>query len=343
MQWPLAALACSARCVKRSVKRRTRRPARPNRPGADEPLGERVLDAPGNGTPQRRAICRRSADRWPGADFRRCRKRKDARLDAPYRAPARRDARRAGSHPRRDVHQQSRRRDEDPRLHAMVGPVARDLWVGTFHAMCVRILAPRRRADRNRAAASPSSTTPTSANSLKRFSTISITTSVRLAAGACLAEIDKAKNALVWPEQYAREANVVLGERIANVYTEYQRRLAESNSLDFDDLIVRTIDLLERDKATRDKYQQRFEYVLVDEYQDVNAAQYRLVATACGLSRQRDRGRRRRSVDLLLARQRLPHDLAFRRRFPRRQDVQARGKLPEHQPDSRRGEYARRQ
>ncbi len=54
--------------------------------------------------------------------------------------------------------------------------------------------------------------------------------------------------------------------------------MAESNSLDFDDLIVRTIDLLERDKATREKYQQRFEYVLVDEYQDVNAAQYRLVA-----------------------------------------------------------------
>ena len=88
----------------------------------------------------------------------------------------------------------------------------------------------------------------------------------------------KAKNALIWPEQFAQTQTSFLGERIANVYTEYQRRLAESNSLDFDDLIVRTIDLLERDKTVREKYQRKFEYVLVDEYQDVNAAQYRLVA-----------------------------------------------------------------
>ena len=64
----------------------------------------------------------------------------------------------------------------------------------------------------------------------------------------------------------------------ANVYTEYRRRLNQSNALDFDDLIVRTIELLERDKPVREKYQRRFEYVLVDEYQDVNAAQYRLVS-----------------------------------------------------------------
>ncbi|MBV9264002.1 MAG: DUF3553 domain-containing protein, partial [Candidatus Eremiobacteraeota bacterium] len=99
---------------------------------------------------------------------------------------------------------------------------------------------------------------------------------------ACLAEIDKAKNALMWPEEYAQTQTSFAGERIANVYAEYQRRLSESNSLDFDDLIVRTIDLLQRDDATRKKYQQRFEYVLVDEYQDVNAAQYRLVALLSG-------------------------------------------------------------
>ena len=82
----------------------------------------------------------------------------------------------------------------------------------------------------------------------------------------------------MWPSEYAQKQTSFLGERLANVYTEYQRRLNESNSLDFDDLIVRTIDLLERDKTVREKYQRKFEYVLVDEYQDVNAAQYRLVA-----------------------------------------------------------------
>lgn len=167
------------------------------------------------------------------------------------------------------------------RLHAMVGPVARDLWVGTFHSMCVRIL--RRDGVRIGIGRSFAVIDDSDQRQLVKEILEDLDYDERqLAAGACLAAIDKAKNALVWPEQYAQTQTSFVGERIANVYSEYQRRLAESNSLDFDDLIVRTIDLLERDKATRDKYQQRFEYVLVDEYQDVNAAQYRLVATLAG-------------------------------------------------------------
>ena len=104
----------------------------------------------------------------------------------------------------------------------------------------------------------------------------------QLSASACLAEIDKAKNALIWPDQYVQGQTSFAGERIANVYVEYQRRLGESNSLDFDDLIARTIDLLERDRTTREKYQNKFQYILVDEYQDVNAAQYRLIALLGG-------------------------------------------------------------
>jgi DNA helicase II / ATP-dependent DNA helicase PcrA len=167
------------------------------------------------------------------------------------------------------------------RLHAMVGPVARDLWVGTFHAMCVRIL----RRDGSRIGIGHSFAVIDDSDQRQLVKEILDDLDYddrHLAAGACLAEIDKAKNALIWPEEYAQRQTSFIGERIANVYAEYQRRLAESNSLDFDDLIVRTIDLLERDKATREKYQQRFEYVLVDEYQDVNAAQYRLVALLAG-------------------------------------------------------------
>jgi DNA helicase II / ATP-dependent DNA helicase PcrA len=100
----------------------------------------------------------------------------------------------------------------------------------------------------------------------------------QLAPGACLHEISKAKNSLVWPDKFHEQQTSFLGERMANVYTEYERRLRESNSLDFDDLIVRTIDLLERDENVREKYQNKFEYILVDEYQDVNIAQYRLIA-----------------------------------------------------------------
>ena len=163
------------------------------------------------------------------------------------------------------------------RLQNMVGAVARDLWVGTFHAMCVRIL----RRDGSRIGIAPTFAVIDDADQRQLIREILDDLDYderQLTPGACLAEIDKAKNALVWPSEYAQKQTSFLGERLANVYTEYQRRLNESNSLDFDDLIVRTIDLLERDKTVREKYQRKFEYVLVDEYQDVNAAQYRLVA-----------------------------------------------------------------
>src|SRR5215469_5540672 len=167
------------------------------------------------------------------------------------------------------------------RLEKMVGPVARDIWVGTFHSMCVRIL----RRNGSRIGIAPNFAIIDDADQRQLVKEILDDLDYderQLAPGACLAEIGKAKNALIWPEQYAQTQTSFTGERIANVYSEFQRRLAESNSLDFDDLIVRTIDLLERDKATREKYQQRFEYILVDEYQDVNAAQYRLIAVMAG-------------------------------------------------------------
>jgi DNA helicase-2/ATP-dependent DNA helicase PcrA len=167
------------------------------------------------------------------------------------------------------------------RLQNMVGPAAHDVWVGTFHSMCVRIL----RRDGSRIGIAPSFAIIDDSDQRQLVKEILEDLDYderQLAAGACLAEIDKAKNAMIWPEQYAQTQTSFTGERIANVYAEYQRRLAESNSLDFDDLIVRAIDLLERDKGTRQKYQERFAYVLVDEYQDVNAAQYRLVALLAG-------------------------------------------------------------
>jgi DNA helicase-2/ATP-dependent DNA helicase PcrA len=163
------------------------------------------------------------------------------------------------------------------RLERMVGAKARDLWVGTFHSMCVRML----RRDGARGGIAPSFAIIDDADQRQLVKEILDDLDYderQLSAGACLHEISKAKNALIWPEQYHEKQNSFLGERLGNVYAEYQRRLRESNSLDFDDLIVRTIDLLEHDETIRKKYQDRFQYVLVDEYQDVNIAQYRLIA-----------------------------------------------------------------
>jgi len=163
------------------------------------------------------------------------------------------------------------------RLERMVGSKSRDLWVGTFHAMCVRVL----RRDGTRIGISPSFAIIDDADQRQLVKDILDDLDYderQIAPGACLHEISKAKNALVWPEQFHEKQTSFLGERMGNVYAEYQRRLRESNSLDFDDLIVRTIDLLEKDETVRKKYQAKFEYILVDEYQDVNIAQYRLIA-----------------------------------------------------------------
>jgi DNA helicase-2/ATP-dependent DNA helicase PcrA len=159
----------------------------------------------------------------------------------------------------------------------MIGSAARDLWVGTFHAMCVRIL--RRDGAKIGIGANFVIIDDTDQRAVVREIITDLDYDERqFAPSACLAEIGKAKNALIWPDQYLEKATAFQTERYGNIYKEYERRLAESNSLDFDDLIVRTMDLLERDAPTRKKYQEKFQYVLVDEYQDVNAAQYRLVA-----------------------------------------------------------------
>src|SRR5579872_2471345 len=144
------------------------------------------------------------------------------------------------------------------RLERMVGTVARDIWVGTFHSMCVRIL----RRDGVRAGIAPSFAIIDDSDQRQLVKDILDDLDYderQLAPGACLQEISRAKNALIWPEQYHEKQTTFLGERYGNVYAEYERRLRQSNSLDFDDLIVRTIDLLERDDNVREKYQRKFE------------------------------------------------------------------------------------
>ncbi|MBV9271266.1 MAG: UvrD-helicase domain-containing protein, partial [Candidatus Eremiobacteraeota bacterium] len=164
------------------------------------------------------------------------------------------------------------------RLERMVGNAARDLWVGTFHSICVRML--RRDGGKVGIASNFAIIDDADQRSLVRDILADLDYDERqMSPGACLSEISKAKNALIWPDKYHEKNTSFLGERYANVYHEYQRRLSESNSLDFDDLIVRTIDLFEKDGATREKWQNKFQYILVDEYQDVNFAQYKLIAT----------------------------------------------------------------
>ena len=161
------------------------------------------------------------------------------------------------------------------RLEKMVGTVARDLWVGTFHSTCVRML--RRDGKKIGIASNFAIMDDTDQRSIIRDVLHDLDFDERqLAPGAALDEISKAKNALLGPDQYESKNTSFMGERVAQVYREYDRRLRESNGLDFDDLISKTIELLETVGDVRTRYQNKFRYILVDEYQDVNYAQYKL-------------------------------------------------------------------
>ncbi|HXF35326.1 MAG TPA: UvrD-helicase domain-containing protein, partial [Candidatus Acidoferrales bacterium] len=163
------------------------------------------------------------------------------------------------------------------RLEQMVGDLARDLWAGTFHSICVRIL--RRDGRKIGIASNFAIMDETDQRQIVREILHDLDFDERqVSPGAALGEISKAKNQLLSPDEYESRNTSFIGERYATVYREYERRLAESNGLDFDDLIGRTIKLLEDDVETRTRYQNKFHYILVDEYQDVNYAQYRLLA-----------------------------------------------------------------
>jgi DNA helicase-2/ATP-dependent DNA helicase PcrA len=163
------------------------------------------------------------------------------------------------------------------RLEKMVGAAARDLWVGTFHATCVRML--RRDGKKIGIASNFAIMDDTDQRSIIRDVLHDLDYDERqISPGAALDEISKAKNALLDADKYETKNTSFFGERIAAVFREYDRRLRESNGLDFDDLIAKTIELLESDVDVRTRYQNKFRYILVDEYQDVNYAQYRLCA-----------------------------------------------------------------
>ncbi|HET8743681.1 MAG TPA: UvrD-helicase domain-containing protein [Gaiella sp.] len=162
------------------------------------------------------------------------------------------------------------------RLERMLGRTARAIWILTFHAACGRML--RREAERLGYRSS--------------FTIYDQADQVRLVK-ACLEELGKdpkrftprgihaqisnAKNQLVTPEEYTARVASFWDQTVAEVYELYQRRLFRSNAVDFDDILMLTVQVLERFPEARERWQTAFRHVLVDEYQDTNHAQYRLL------------------------------------------------------------------
>ncbi|MGN9812057.1 DNA helicase PcrA [Micromonospora sp. BQ11] len=162
------------------------------------------------------------------------------------------------------------------RVAHLVGPRARLMWVSTFHSACVRIL----RAEHEHAGLKSTFSIYDADDSRRLMQMVARELDLdpkRYPARGLAAQVSNLKNELVDPEEFAGRAKGPNERALAEAYTLYQRRLREAHALDFDDLIMTTVHLLQSHPHVAESYRRRFRHVLVDEYQDTNHAQYVLI------------------------------------------------------------------
>ena len=167
------------------------------------------------------------------------------------------------------------------RVGELVGPIAKSMWVSTFHSACVRIL----RQEAARLGYSNSFSIYDSADSLRLITIVAKELNLdskRYPARQFQAMISNAKNELLGPQDYVNAASNQFEQVVADVYAIYQQRLIRANAMDFDDLILKTVEVLQRFPEAKARFRSRFRHVLVDEYQDTNHAQYILVKELVG-------------------------------------------------------------
>lgn len=171
------------------------------------------------------------------------------------------------------------------RVAALVGKRARMMWVSTFHSACVRIL----RQEASRLGFSPSFSIYDQADSLRLVSLVMRDLNLdpkRYNPRGVAALISNAKNELLGPADYRNRTQNHFEEIVAEVYAMYQDRLTAANAMDFDDLIMKSVEILQRFPEARSRYRHRFKHILVDEYQDTNHAQYILIRELVGVDRE---------------------------------------------------------
>lgn len=168
------------------------------------------------------------------------------------------------------------------RVDSLVGFGSENIWVSTFHSACVRIL--RRYIDRlgydNRFTIYDTDDQKTLMKEVCRK--VDLDTK-RFKERMLLSVISSAKNEMIMPEEFELNAGGDFAQlQIAKAYREYEAQLRSNNALDFDDLLVRTVQLLDTQPDVRESYQERFRYIMVDEYQDTNTVQFKLVSLLAG-------------------------------------------------------------
>ncbi|WP_044895056.1 DNA helicase PcrA [Bacillus alveayuensis] len=167
-------------------------------------------------------------------------------------------------------------REMKERIQNLLGGAAEEIWISTFHSMCVRIL----RRDIDRIGINRNFSILDTTDQLSVLKTILKEKNIdpkKFDPRTILGTISSAKNELLSPEEYAKQAGSYYEKIVSEVYEEYQKRLLRNHSLDFDDLIMTTIQLFKRVPEVLEHYQYKFQYIHVDEYQDTNRAQYMLV------------------------------------------------------------------
>ncbi|WP_328465146.1 DNA helicase PcrA [Actinoplanes sp. NBC_00393] len=167
------------------------------------------------------------------------------------------------------------------RVAQLVGPRARLMWVSTFHSACVRIL----RAEHEHAGLKSTFSIYDADDSRRLMQMVARELDLdpkRYTARGLAAQVSNLKNELVEPEDFKAKAKGPNERAVAEAYELYQRRLREAHALDFDDIIMATVHLLQSHPHVAEVYRKRFRHVLVDEYQDTNHAQYTLVRELVG-------------------------------------------------------------
>ena len=167
-------------------------------------------------------------------------------------------------------------REMRDRINRLIGHGAEAVWVSTFHSACVRIL--RRYIDRigynNNFTIYDSDDQKTAIKAACKK--LQVDTKF-IKERAIMSAISMAKNNMITPEEYRNSADDIRTKIISKVYEEYQSRLKKNNALDFDDLLVKTIELFKSDKEVLMAYQDRLQYIMVDEYQDTNRVQFEFI------------------------------------------------------------------
>ena len=167
------------------------------------------------------------------------------------------------------------------RVTELVGPIAKSMWVSTFHSACVRLL----RQEVERLGYSSSFSIYDSADSQKLIQKVCETLNLdskRYPPRQFQNAISNAKNELQTPYEFLSKATNQYDTITADVYTMYEKRLKQANAMDFDDLIMKTVEVLQKFPEAKARFRSRFRHILVDEYQDTNHAQYQLVKELTG-------------------------------------------------------------